>query len=375
MNARAKAPHTSWSMSNETIRPKDDVMRQRNRLERPGAILLSLATLLSVGHAEILFVNVRTGNDGNRATQAEPVKTLERAATLLAEGAAGEPATIIVAPGLYSLDRCVTIRGRDFTELNRLTIEASVLPDDPQWQPGSMPVIVSTENPDRPGTPAQPSETYSLKVQVNHVTIQGLKFLGNPLPDNWHCCIERIGTDLHDLIVTQCMFLGDRNTSDIYCATLATGNRFVVDHCVFSNCHACAVFWDGVDGIGGKGCAMLHCVVDGALISGVWTCQTNKDFEFHHNIVAHSEYVWMRKPNDGQKYRVGDCALIGNRYFSGYGLASGPLGETGPEVKFDKDHIVTEGRLEFASHEMTHLAERSAGHHLNAGLFRERQHK
>lgn len=338
--------------------------------------LVLLAVLLSVGHGEILHVSVRTGDDGNPGTEREPLKTLEQAVVLVNGAALPGSATIVVAPGLYSIDRCVSIAAdRAFTEPNRLTIRASVLPDDPQWHPGLMPVIVSAENPDRPGAPGRPSETYSLKVQTSHVTIQGLKFLGNPLSNNWHCCIERIGTDLDDLVVTQCMFLGDRNTPDIYCATLATGSRFVVDHCIFSNCHACAVFWDGVDGIGGKGCAMLYCVVDGALISGVWTCQTNEDFEFHHNVVAHSEYVWMRKPGDQQTYRIGDCAIVDNRHFSGYGLASGPLGETGPEVNFDKDRVVTEGRLEFASHEMVHLAEKSAGHHLNAGLFRESQPK
>jgi len=345
-----------------------------SRKHRMGLILL--AVLLSIGRAETVHVDIRTGDDRNQGTQDKPLRTLERAVTFGVDPAGSRSVAIVIAPGLYSLNHCVTLdENRAFTEQDRLTIRASILPDDPQWHPGLMPVIVSAENPDRPGAPGRPSETYSLRVQTSHVTIQGLKFLGNPLPDNWHCCIERIGTDLHDLVVTQCMFLGDRNTSDIYCAALATGSRFVVDHCVFSNCHACAVFWDGLDGIGGKGCAMLYCVVDGALISGVWTCQTSEDFEFHHNVVAHSEYVWMRKPGDQQTYRIGDCAIVDNQHFSGYGLASGPLGETGPEVNFDEDRVVTEGRLEFASREMTHLAEESAGHCLKAGLFCERQHK
>lgn len=347
-------------------------MRQSNHSLRHKGGLILLAALLSVGHAEVLHVNIRTGSDTNRGTQAEPIKTLERAAALLAEGIDGEPATIIVGPGLYSLSHCVTITGRDFTEPNRLTIRTSVLPDDPRWHPGLMPVIASAENPDRPGAPGRSGETYSLKVQTSHVTIQGLKFLGNPLPDNWHCCIERIGRNLDDLVVTQCLFMGDRNVSNIYCAALATGDRFIVDHCVFSDCHACTVFWDGPAGIGGEGGVMRHCIVDGAFISAVWTCQTREDFEFHHNVIANSEYVWMRKPGDRQTYRVIDCALVDNKHFSGYGVASGAIGETGPEVRFERDCITAEGRFEFASFEMTHLAEDSAGHHLNAGLFHER---
>ncbi len=60
-------------------------MRQDNlSLKHRGGLLL-LAALLSVGRAEVLHVDVRTGNDGNRGTQTEPAKSLERAAALLAE--------------------------------------------------------------------------------------------------------------------------------------------------------------------------------------------------------------------------------------------------------------------------------------------------
>ncbi len=69
-------------------------MRQDNlSLKHRGGLLL-LAALLSVGHAEVLHINVRTGNDGNCGTQAEPVKTLEPVVALLAKGGAGEPAII-----------------------------------------------------------------------------------------------------------------------------------------------------------------------------------------------------------------------------------------------------------------------------------------
>ncbi len=118
---------------------------------------------------------------------------------------------------------------------------------------------------------------------------------------------------------------------------------------------------------------MRYCIVDGAFIAAVWTCQTSEDFEFHHNVIANSEYVWMRKPGDRQTVRTSsDCALIDNKHFSGYGVASGAIGETGPEVHFERDRITTEGRFEFASYERTYLAADSTGHHLNAGLFQER---
>jgi len=47
----------------------------------------------------------------------------------------------------------------------------------------------------------------------------------------------------------------------------------VVDHCVFLNCHASAVFWDGFNGTVGKGNAMRYCIIYGGHIAGVWAGQ------------------------------------------------------------------------------------------------------
>jgi hypothetical protein len=345
-------------------------MKDHSHAPRHLLWLLVPAVLASIGHAEILHVNSRTGDDGHPGTPKEPLRTIERAAALVNDKSQSGPATIVIAPGCYSLNRCVVFEGgRVFTERDRLTIRASILPDDPRWMPEHMPTVLSIENPKLTAGSSMPRETYSLKIQTSHVTVQGLRFLGNPSFRNWHCCIERIGKNLDDLLVTQCMFMGNRDTANIYCATLATGDRFVVDHCIFSGCHACTVFWDGLDGIAGKGCAMRYCIIDGAHQAGVWTCQTADNFQFHHNVIASSEYIWMRKSGDRQKYRLSDCALVGNKYFSGYGAASGPAGQTGAEVSFDKGNITTDGRLVFASDAKTHLAEESAGHNLRAGLF------
>jgi len=345
-------------------------MKNRHNILRYSVWLLVLAVFASIGQTEVLHVNGRTGDDANAGTQSAPLRTIDQAATQVNSSTKSGPAAIIVAPGLYSLERCVTFgRGRVFTEKDRLTIRASILPGDPHWKPEHMPILLSVENPQETAGANMPRETYSLKIQTSHVTVQGLRFLGNPSLRNWHCCIERIGDNLDDLLVTQCLFVGNRDTTDIYCAALATGDRFVVDHCVFSRCHGCTVFWDGLEGIAGQGCGMRYCVVEGASISAVWTCQTAEDFAFHHNAIANSEYLWMRKPGDRQTYRISDCALVGNRHFSGYGHAAGPTGPTGPEVRFHTDNVTNEGSLVWASDAKTHLVESSAGYDLGAGLF------
>ncbi|MHC4193296.1 MAG: right-handed parallel beta-helix repeat-containing protein [Planctomycetota bacterium] len=339
---------------------------------------LVIAILVPAAIAETLYIDSRNGNDTNPGTKQKPLKTIGRAAVLVNGETEGGPTAIKIGPGIYSLDKTVVFKNRrPYTEKNRLVIEATVLPDDRSWRPALMPVIVSVEDPRKSGRLNEHTETYSLKIKVSHVTIRGLKFLGNPLSNNWHACIERWGEDLDDLLVTQCMFVGDKNALDVYCPAIATGDRFVVDHCIFYQCNASAVFWDGLEGIGGKGCAMRYCIVDGSRISGVWTCQTAEDFDFHHNIVTRCEYFWMRKAGDKQRYRISDCVVSRNKYYSGYGTAGGPSGRTGPEVVYDEKNVVREGEVVLEKNKKArnylHVIKGSPGSELGAGLFKKRK--
>ena len=337
---------------------------------------LVFVTLVPSVIAETLYVDSRGGNDVNPGTKEKPLKTIGHAAAMVNNKTERGPTTIKIAPGVYNLAECVVFENtRPYTEQDRLVIEATILPDDPNWEPAMMPVILSTEDPRKPEKLTGRTETYSLQVKISHVTVRGLKFLGNPLLNNWHACVSRIGKNLDDLVVTQCMFVGERDGLGIYCATLATGDRFVLDHNIFHNCHACVVFWDGSEGIAGKGCAMRYCIMDGALHSGVWTCQTKEDFEFHHNIVTGSEYFWMRKGGDKQRYRLHDCIVTENRYYSGYGVESGPIGQTGAEVTYDEENIIKEGKIVLEKNKEArnylHVAGGTFGSELGAGLFRK----
>jgi len=267
---------------------------------------------------------------------------------------------------------------RPYTKEKRLTIEASVLPDDPNWLPKHMPVILSTENSQVSQILPGITETYSIKIKINYVTVRGLKFLGNPSSNNWHCCVERIGKYLDDLLITQCMFVGDIETLDIHCAALATGDGFIVDHCIFKNCHSSVVSWDGLEKIGGKNCAMRYCIVDSAYISGIWTCQTEEDFEFYNNIITGSEYLWMRvKCEKPKKYHLHDCIVTDNKYYSGYGAAGGVTGNTGPEVSYKEENIIKAGNVDLVrdrnSKDYLHVAVGTFGSDLGAGLFKKKQ--
>ncbi len=340
-------------------------------------MVLIAAILTPRANGEVLYVDSTNGNDIDPGTRDKPLKTIGKAAESVNGSTEPGPTTIKVASGVYVLPETVVFENsRPYTKEKRLIIEATVLPDEPQWKPALMPVILSAEDARKPGQLDILTETYSIKVKISHVTIKGLKFFGNPLVNNWHCCVERIGEKLDDLVVSQCVFVADSDGLNIYCAALATGDRFVAEHCIFKRCGACVVFWDGPEQVGSRGCSMKYCVVDGAYMSGVWTCQTAEDFEFNHNIVINSQYLWIRKRGDRQKYKISKCVAIGNKYFSGYGIASGPTGQTSDEVTYEHVDVITKGTLAFEtdrkSRNYMHVREGSVGRNFGAGLFTRR---
>jgi hypothetical protein len=332
--------------------------------------------MISVAAAETLYVDGRQGNDVNPGTLEGPLKTLGRAAELVNANTESGPTTVKVAPGIYEIAESVVFENaRPYTEENRLIIEATALPDDPKWTPDMMPIVISTEDPRKQAEPNKLTMTYGLKIKISHVTIRGLKFLGNPLPNNWYGPLECLGNNLKDVLVTQCLFAGDPDTLDIYCAVISDGSQFVVDHCIFHGCHACAVFWDGNRGIVGKQNAMRYCIVEGALIAGVWTCSTDEDFEFHHNIIARSEYFWMRKRGAPKQYRVLDCVITDNKHYSGYGVETGPTGPTGPEITYSEKNVVKQGNVVLekkkTARNYLHTVPGTLGRELGAGLFKK----
>ena len=341
-------------------------------------LVLVVAVFVPKITAEVLYVDSLNGNDANSGVKDKPLCTIGKAVALVNSNSEAGPSVIKILPGIYNLTEAIVLENaRPYTEQERMIIEASVLPDDPEWKPGCMPMMVSMEDPRDPKRPDRITDTYGIKIKVSHVTIRGLKFLGSPVPNNMYAPIERIDRGFVDLLVTQCMFIGAKDSFDIYCPAIATGNQFVVDHCIFRGCHASAVFWDGPESISGKNNAMRYCIVDGGLISGVWTCRTAEDFEFHHNIVTNTEYFWMReKVEKPMRYKLNDCIINVNK-FSGYGIASGPLGETESETTYDMKNVVKSACITLVEdknkRDYLHVVPGTLGSDLGAGLFKKIQ--
>ena len=302
-----------------------------------------------------IYLHPANGADTNAGTRESPLRTLAAAARRVGEGKGTGAATIVLAEGVYAVGETARFAApnRSFTRTARLTIRAEVVPDDPEWHTGRMPTLIHTMplsnvwngRPDPFGGVA-----YGMEIETSHVTVQGLKILGMPVVEHPKPgLIQRVypigrgGRDLDDLEIKQCLFAGDEVTNPNHLGILANGSGIVVDHCVFHGLKQSIVFWSG----GSTGHAMRNCLVYGAYGCGIWTSGIANDFDFHNNVVANSNYVWIGqsgasaraeagqgsgRPGDGRPpmpppaaprepvhYKVLDSLFSGNKKLAGSG--------------------------------------------------------
>lgn len=107
--------------------------------------VLFLAVILSfvsnVGFAQNtkeIFINPNSGNDQNTGSADQPLKSLFEAAERINRANGSGSITVFLSEGIYGLDATVTFHPANwhFTKENRLTIRASVLPDEQNGIPG-----------------------------------------------------------------------------------------------------------------------------------------------------------------------------------------------------------------------------------------------
>jgi hypothetical protein len=352
------------------------------------AVASSLLKPVETAAADTIYINSSSGLDSNPGTRQQPLKTLGEAARRVNKSEGAGSTTIVLSEGLFVLDETALFKNnRRYTETERLTIRSELFPDDPGWRPDRMPVIL----PAMPlrktwlgGRPDQFGENANgLQIEVSHATVQGLKVLGSPVfeyldPQKIRRIypIMREGTDLEDLLVTQCLFVGNHHASLNHVSVIANGNRLALDHCVFFNCKIPVVFWMAQGGIS-RGNAMRYCLVSGAYDPGacVWTTQTADDLEFHHNVLANSHCAWIRQAGLQRTYRVRDSVFANNQYIAGTG--------TGPLVNFkpaDAVFLTMENstisdktvaiELDQSKKDYLHIVPGTFGADVGAGLFR-----
>lgn len=243
-----------------------------------------------------------TGSDANAGTKQAPLLTIAEAARRISAMEGTEPVTVILSEGVHAIgeEAHFTPKRRKFTRTERLTIQAEVLPDDPEWHFGRMPTLIHTLplKAEWNGIPIPNGKTANgIVVGTSHVTIRGLKVLGAPVVEtpakgevNRIYPIGRFDGTLDDLEISQCFFGGDEVTAPNHLPIIANGSGMNIHHCIFYRTKLAMVYWH----VGSKGHAMRNCIVYGCYQGGPWTAMIANDFDFRNNVVAHCKNAWVQ---------------------------------------------------------------------------------
>ena len=365
----------------------------------PGGLMLLAAILLLISNFSFgqrennnipkegnVYLNPEFGNDVNNGTKESPLRTLFEAARRVNQANGKGAITVYLSDGIYGLDATVTFHPVNwhFTREARLTIRAELLPDDPEWNPGKMPVIVSTMPLNfKPYGNEDPLKgaSYGIQIETSHVTIQGLRAVGTPVHERpadgyvrRNYPIVREGRDLDDLRVTQCLFLGDKHAIPNHLAILASGQGVVVDHCVFYNVKDAVVFWNSDRPA--ERCEMNHNLVVGNYGAAVWTWSVAEDFKYYNNVVANANVFWILNKDEKNAYNLSNSMVIGYNELVNKG--GGPKGfgdKADPKkLKLGDDVIIKkDGKADIEEDQTRrnylHLKPGTLGANLGAGLF------
>ncbi|HLF35734.1 MAG TPA: hypothetical protein VI583_15935 [Cyclobacteriaceae bacterium] len=367
-------------------------MKARNHAKVLVATLASIAALIpilifgQIPNDGNLYIQPEYGNNINSGTKENPIKSLYEAARRVNQANGKGAVTLLLSDGIYGLDATVTFHPVNwhFTQEKRLTIRAEILPDDEEWHPGKMPVIVSTMPLNfKPYGNEDPLKgaSYGIQIETNHVTIQGLRVLGTPVherPENGYVRrnypIVREGRDLDDLRVTQCLFLGDKHAIPNHLAILASGHGVVVDHCVFYNVKDAVVYW--YSDRPAERCEMHHNLVVGNYGAAVWTWSAAEDFRYYNNVVANANVFWVLNREEKNAFNLSNSMVIGYNELVNKGGGPRDFGVKADSKKLILGEgviIMKEGLIKLeedqTKRDYLHLKPGSIGANLGAGLF------
>lgn len=333
-----------------------------------------------------IYLNPEFGHDMNAGTKQSPLKTLYEAAHRVNQANGKGAITIYLSEGIYGLNATVTFHPANwwFSATDRLTIRAEILPDDTEWNPAKMPVIISTMPLNfKPYGNEDPFKgaSYGIQIETSHVTIQGLRVLGTPVHERpaegfvrRNYPIVREGRNLDDLRITQCLFIGDRNAIPNHLAILASGQGVVVDHCVFYHVKDAVVFW--FSDRPAEHCEMHHNLVVGNYGAAVWTWSAAEDFKYYNNVVVNANIFWVLNKDEQVSFNLFNSLVLGYNEFVNKGGGPPDFGvkADAKKLKFGEDVIIKkEGTAEIEEDQTKrnylHLKPGTAGANLGAGLF------
>jgi hypothetical protein len=331
-----------------------------------------------------IYLNPKIGKDINDGTKENPLKTLNEAANRVNQSVNEEAITVYLSPGVYGLNETVTISStkKKFTSKNRLVIRAEILPDDSNWQPSDMPIILSTmpfsEEKNAKGE-ITGGQNFGILIQDSHVTIQGLRILGEPVHENpsngilvRNYPVVWEGKDLEDLHITQCLFMGNKLAIPNHLPILSNGKSLELDHCVFYGVKDGVVMWNSP--------ASLSSIHHNLFIDNyggiVWTWSATPDLKFYNNVISNANVLWVLNKDEKDSFTIENSVILGYQSFVNKG--GGPLGfgdKANTEKLILKNNVILkkEGKLEIIEDQTNklylHVKPGTLGANLGAGLF------
>ena len=177
--------------------------------------------------AQAVYVDGKIGNDNSPGTKESPVCSIQKAAEIV-RSIDNDIYIIKLNPGIYLLEHHISVSTEKVMTDKRIVIEAAILPGDTSWTPEKMPVVASQAL--KGEIPGLYHWVVGFLIDESQVTIRGIKFHGYFYPHTRYFPIARINKTKTDLLVEQCMFVGDANVSQIQ-AVFAHGNKIRFDHC------------------------------------------------------------------------------------------------------------------------------------------------
>jgi hypothetical protein len=326
--------------------------------------------------AQAIYVDSNIGNDNNEGTAIAPVFSIKKAVDII-KNHDNDIYNIKINPGIYILDNHVSIATDKEMTGKRIVIQASILPDSSAWTPEKMPIIVSKAK--KGEIQADYNFVVSFLIDESHVTFRGIKFHGYYYPNTRYFPIARFNKAKTDLIVEQCMFVGDKDASHIQVGVIAHGNEIKIDHCVFYNAKNSVVFWEDSENGVKNGNSLTNSIIYGAFQSAVWTAWPDMDFKFENNIISNCRYAWVRNSNNTTKYSINNCVIVNNQYFQGI---PDNTGVNPGQFAVNENNVIKEGdiSLQLISANVDaplpvdylHIISGTLGHDIGAGLFKKK---
>ena len=356
-------------------------------------LLMSIAISSMAQNAQIstllpangmIYVNADKGNNSNDGTVQFPLLSLDEAAARLNQSPGKGPITIYVSKGIYGMAKTADFNPVNwkFTKDQRLTIRADILPDDPNWNAADMPVIFSTmpfsiEKNDK--NEITGGQNFGILVQNSHVTIQGLRILGEPVHENpfkgvlvRNYPIVWDGKNLEDLRVTQCLFIGSKYAIPNHLGVLANGKALEVDHCVFYGVKDAVVMWKTP----ATNSSMHHNLIVDSYGAIIWSWSATEDFKFYNNAVSNSNVIWILNKDEKFSYSIDKSVIVGYNSLVNKGGSPQEFGEKAnlSKIKVGAGVILkTEGKLAIEEDQTSklymHIKPGTLGANIGAGLF------